>query len=129
MNGFARTMSVVIVSCLMYILVEAQPRAGETTVGTGSIKGRVTSGGHHLAGLGVALQPVQSSGQPESRHTASRTQTDAEGRYHFTGVAAGNYQLVVISPLHVQAGDSRSAMNGKQITLNEGENATEVNIA
>jgi protocatechuate 3,4-dioxygenase beta subunit len=127
MNGFAHTVYVVIASCLMSILIEAQTRSGEPS-GTGSISGRVTSGGKPLAGLGVALQPIQSSGQPASRQSALRTQTDAEGRYQFTGVVAGNYQLLVISPLYVQTGDVRSALFGKQITLNDGENANEVNI-
>jgi hypothetical protein len=56
-----------------------------------------------------------------------RAQTDADGRYKFTDLAAGNYQISTFSPLYVQAEDP-SFMPARQITLNDSESLVDIDL-
>jgi protocatechuate 3,4-dioxygenase beta subunit len=64
-------------------------------VGTATISGRVTLNGKLARGVKVSLVPGAYPG--EKRQTA---RADDEGRYEFTGLAAGRYGLVAASYVH-----------------------------
>jgi protocatechuate 3,4-dioxygenase beta subunit len=116
------------VSCLMVVYSQAQPRTGGATTGTGSISGRVTAGGNPLPGVSVGLQPSAGGGfGPSIRQSTLRAQTDADGRYKFTDLAAGNYQISTFSPLYAQAEDP-TFMPARQITLNDGESLVDIDL-
>ena len=105
---------------------QSQPRQSP---GTGMVSGRITNGVEPLVGLRIALQPVGTDGPPSSHSAVLRSRTDADGRYQFSGVTAGQFEFVVFSPIYVQPGDPRSSRSGRRITLGDGENATNIDLA
>jgi hypothetical protein len=128
MHRVTRTMNVLIVSCLIVVFALAQPRPGGTASGTGSVSGRVTAGGKPLPGVVIGLQPAAGGGVgPSIRQSTLRAQSDADGRFKFTDVAAGNYQISTFSPLYAQAEDS-ILFPARQITLNDGENLVDIDL-
>jgi hypothetical protein len=129
MKTLARVTFVLSVSHLLTISVAAQSRPSDAVARKGTISGRVTAHGKPLASVGVALQSSGAGGW----QTSHRATTDAEGRYQFTGVAAGTYQINPLNPLYVLPGDNSVGIPGittsNTITLNEGENVANVDLA
>ena len=113
---------------LLSVPIHAQP---PTKIGTGTISGRVTLKGEPAAGVSVGLQPQQSGpgGAPyvPDRSKYSRVKTDNEGRFSFSSLTAGQYRIVALASGFVSADDSQ-LVNGKMVTLTDGENLENVEL-
>jgi 5-hydroxyisourate hydrolase-like protein (transthyretin family) len=62
---------------------------------TGSISGRVTIGGKAAEGIPVAAFGGENA---DRRVAAAKALTDADGRYHLSGLAPGQYQIAPLTP-------------------------------
>jgi protocatechuate 3,4-dioxygenase beta subunit len=95
--------------------------------GTGRLRGTVVA-----AGTNVPLRRVQMmlqwGGTADSRRI---TQTDAQGRYEFTGLAAGKFTLVASTPGHIglQYGQRRPYEPGTSIAVRDGETVSSIDFA
>ncbi len=102
-----------------------------TKIGTAAISGRVTLKGEPAAGVSVGLQPQQTGpgGAPyvPDRSKYSRVKTDNEGRFSFSSLNAGQYRIVALAAGFVSADDSQ-LVNGKMVTLTDGENLENVEL-
>ena len=112
--------------CSAQSYAQTQPKEG-----TATIAGRVTLKGEPAAGVSVGLQPQQSniSGAPmfPDRSKYSRVKTDAEGRFSFSSLNAGQYRIVILAPGFVSADDS-PVYNGKLVNLADGEHLETVEL-
>ena len=104
--------------------VPSPPPLGAVAAGTGSISGRVLVQGKPVARVRLALQRVLINSMVAS--SAVRSESDAEGRYKFSGLAAGSYTINPLSSVYIRGtgmpGDAAT------VTLGDGEQATDVDI-
>ncbi len=84
----------------------------------GSISGRVTIKGTAAPGVTVVLLPPDFL--PQQKPVARAT-TDEEGRFRLTGVAAGRYNVMPVTPVFVVPSEGDMGMPGKSVTIAEGE--------
>src|SRR5215471_18504331 len=88
--------------------IQAQP--GETKTGTATISGRVTLKGEPARAVEVILVTnVRWSAN------APRSRTDENGRFLFTNVAAGSYEIFAVAPGYVSAFETRSVADGVRL--------------
>lgn len=118
---------------LALTLLLASTLAAQTTQkpATASVSGRVVLKGEPAAGASVGLQPQQNApgGVPAfpDRSKYSRIKTDAEGRFSFSSLNAGQYRIVALAPGFVSADDSQ-LVGGKLVNLADGENLENVEL-
>lgn len=97
--------------------------------GAGSITGHVTIDGKDATGITVA---ALGDDRLSSRHAAAQTTTDNEGRYHLSGLAAAQYQVMALAPNLVNAEQSFDMSSyysaGKAIFLSADENVDNVDL-
>ncbi len=75
--------------------------SGYVYIDAGYLKQRITSSGTCMALQGVVVRLYLQDSQGNSTQvTGSPTMTAADGSYHFTGLAAGDYQIQVVQPVH-----------------------------
>ena len=101
--------------------------AQTTPKGTGRIRGTVVA-----AGTNVPLRRVQMLLQWGSTADSRRvTQTDAQGRYEFSGLPVGKFMLVASTPGYVglQYGQRRPYETGTSIAVREGETVASIDFA
>lgn len=96
---------------------------------TGTISGRVTLSDKGAADIVVMAQP---SDRPPFQQALSRATTDAGGHYRITGLEAGQYQIMAITPamaVSEQSGFGGSFYGpGKVVVLAANENVDNVDI-
>lgn len=99
--------------------------------GSATITGRVLLKGEPASGVSVGLQPQPQSpsGAPyvPDRSKYLRAKTDNEGRFQFTGLAAGQYRILALAPGFVSSSDSPYA-TGKTLNIKDGENVENVEL-
>src|SRR5215471_960537 len=88
--------------------IQAQP--GETKTGTATISGRVTLKG----GLARAVEVILVTNLRWSAN-APRSRTDENGRFFFTNVAAGSYEIFAVAPGYVSAFEMHSVADGVKV--------------
>jgi Carboxypeptidase regulatory-like domain len=93
-------------------------QSSQTKELTGSISGRVTVGG--VPGRGVTVLLTSSENEPMERPLAKAT-TDQDGRFHLTGVPAGQHLLQAFAPALVSVSDNLMRRSGKVINITAGE--------
>jgi hypothetical protein len=99
--------------------IQAQP--GETKPGTATISGRVTLKGEPARGVMIILDGRNPF--PSDTHSA---RTDENGRFSFTGVAAGRYSVHAFAPGY--ASTTGTSYNGIEKSLNIAEGEKVENI-
>ncbi len=118
---FGRIHSLLLLLCAATI-VSAQPLTQSTTPATASVTGQLKIGETPARGVSVALMTADRRTAPDAQTSSqTRTTTDADGRYKFANVAAGNFRVTVLSPGYIVFGNSELVRNGQQITLKDGE--------
>ena len=115
----------------LFLLVPFAAHAQTPTAGakpTGTISGKVTVNEKGVADILVAAQVLD---RP-SQQPAARAKSEVGGRYQLTGLPAGQYQIVAISPALVSAEGSGNSgsfyRGGKSVVLASGEDADEVDL-
>jgi hypothetical protein len=109
-----------VVSLLAAIIVSAQTPVQSTLPATASISGQIKIGEAPARGVSVAL--TSADRRPDAQSNAqARVTTDADGRYKFANLAAGDYRVTVLSPGYIVFGNSELVRSGQQITLKDGE--------
>jgi protocatechuate 3,4-dioxygenase beta subunit len=99
--------------------------SGAVPAGTASVSGRVLLQGKPLARVHLGLQ--RGSTGFTTLTNAVRSETDAEGRYKFSGLTAGSYSINPLSSVYIWADGTPEAASN--ITLDDGEQATDVDIS
>src|SRR5262245_22286701 len=88
--------------------IQAQP--GETKTGTATVSGRVTLKGEPARAVEVILvTAIRWSAN------APRARTDENGRFLFTNVAAGSYEIFAVAPGYVSASEMHSVADGVKV--------------
>lgn len=118
MFSFTRTASlflIFVVPCFAQRPPRPQPAAPSPT---SNISGRVTEGDKGVAGISIVA--AGGAVRPGSIAAAARAVTDADGRYVLTGVAPGQYTLIIHAPAYVPPFDTRFGP-GKIVNVYSGE--------
>ena len=90
--------------------------------GTASVTGQIKIGDTPARGVSVILLAADRRVAPTTpTSTQTRTNTDADGRYKFANLVAGNYRVTVLSPGYIVFGNTELVRNGQQVTLKDGD--------
>lgn len=108
-------------SLCLGVSIQAQP--GETKAGTATVSGLVTLKGEPARGVTVLLQAQRSN--PAS---SPRAKTDENGRFRFTGVAAGRYSIFALAPGYISPGDEAMVRRGQTLNVAEGERVENIDL-
>ena len=129
MKMLARITLVLSVGHFLILSVGAQSRPNDAGARNGTISGRVTAEGRPLSGIAIALRSSGRDGSQPFRRTA----TDAQGRYQFSAVTPGTYEISPLSPRFVLPDYNRLGSQGlatsKIIAIGEGEDVSNVDLA
>lgn len=106
---------------LTLLSIQAQP--AETKAGTATVSGRVTLKNEPARGVTVLLQ-----GQSQGPSNSTRAKTDENGRFRFTGIAAGRYSTFALAPGYISAGDDDSGRRGQMLNVAEGEKVENIDL-
>jgi hypothetical protein len=101
--------------------IQAQPREAKAEGAT--ISGLVTLKGEPARGVTVLLQEQQSN--PAN---APRSKTDENGRFRFTGVAAGRYLINALAPGYFSPGSGDIVRGGQTLNVAEGEKIENISV-
>src|SRR5262247_2382183 len=100
-----------------------QAQTAESKAGTAAVSGRVTLKGEPSRGVTVILQA-----QNQNVSNAPRARTDENGRFNFTGVAAGRYSVSALAPGYASPNDTSRSLLGKALNVAEGEKVDNVDF-
>ncbi len=118
---FGRIHSLILLLCAATI-VSAQTQTQSSLPATASVTGQIKIGETPARGVSVALMTADRRTTPDAQASAqTRATTDADGRYKFANIAAGNFRVTVLSPGYIVFGNSELVRNGQQVTLKDGE--------
>jgi protocatechuate 3,4-dioxygenase beta subunit len=114
--------------------VMAQSAAGSEPKGNGTLSGRITIGDQPIQNVEVILAVSQQNqmmivmnGMSNEGKPPATATTDADGRYRFTGLAAGNYRVSAYAPAYVSDRSGRDS--GKLINVSENETVENVDFS
>jgi protocatechuate 3,4-dioxygenase beta subunit len=100
-----------------------QAQTVEMKAGTAEVSGRVTLKGEPARGVMIILggqTPI-----PSNTHSA---RTDENGRFRFTGVAAGRYSVHAFAPGYASTEEKSNSALEKSLNIAEGEKVENVDI-
>lgn len=96
--------------------------------GTATVSGRVTLKGEPVPNVAIGIQPQnQQMGIPD-RSKYFRARTDAEGRFRFSAVPAGQYLISALAPGLISPSDTPYGIQGKTLHLTDGENTENLTL-
>src|SRR5262249_12091826 len=112
-------------SLSLEVSIHAQSKEAKTE--TATVSGLVTLKGAPAPGATVLLQ--ESSQGPRFDPTSSpHARTDENGRFRFTGVAAGKYSITALAPGYVSPVDSEMGRRGQILDVAEGEKIENIDL-
>jgi hypothetical protein len=113
---------------IIVVLIAASATAAQQSEQpSGSIKGRINVDGKAQPGVVVSL--FRAEDLYFGRRSLATSVTDAEGRYRFTGVAAGRYTVSTSAPLFVDPEIDHNGQSGRLVTLDSNEDVEEIDFA
>lgn len=141
MFRYSRLISCALSSLALTVCVFAQANQALTKTGAGSVSGTVKLGDAPAAGIPMALLPEQTGGRggrPAGRNAPPqqanpeegiiRANTDDNGQYRFTNIAAGRYRVIPMAEaMVVTSSDSRTF--GTSVSISEGQSVTQIDFA
>ncbi len=107
-------------SILLLLLTGFAFAQSQTKEGTAIVSGRVTLKGEPASGVAVALQ-LQTRTELPDMNKLRRTRTDADGRFRFSGINAGQYLITALAPGLIAPSDSPYGAQGKALSISDGE--------
>jgi hypothetical protein len=116
---------------LLLLGLHRSPMAQSQVIGvkqrTATVSGRVILDGEPLGGVTIRLFPerMAASGDPRKPLQAI---TDEQGRYRFTGIIAGSYQISLHPNEFLISGGLPSALQTKMISVLEGEKVEQFDL-
>ena len=119
--------------CVIFILpligyphfeLTAQAQSKSPKAGTSTVSGRVTLKGESARHITVVLQSQMMDLSPDM----PRANTDENGRFRITKVAAGTYFVRAIAPGLVATGGTSFGPEGKSLNLADGENVENIDL-
>jgi carboxypeptidase family protein len=119
--GFTLGVLVTIFWLCLDISIHAQ--TGAAKPGAAAISGSVTLKGEPARGVTVMLQ-----GQQSEVISSLRARTDENGRFQFTGVAAGRYSIYAITPGYTSPDDDLYGRRGRALNVAEGEKVENIEL-
>jgi len=115
-------------AALMLITASALAQSLVTNpAATCAITGRVTINGQPVPGVMLRLQ-LSTSGPPSVPPLPWKATTNHDGRYQFTGVAAGGYTVAPFTAAFVLLLRESAGPVGKTLTLAEGKTADGIDV-
>src|SRR5215510_2043854 len=120
-GGFTLGVLVTIFWLCLNISIHAQ--TGAAKPGAAAISGSVTLKGEPARGVTVMLQ-----GQQSDVISSLRARTDENGRFQFTGVAAGRYSIYAVTPGYTSPDDDLYGRRGRALNVAEGEKVENIEL-
>src|SRR5262245_51087360 len=105
------------------IRAQVADQAAETKDGTAAVSGRVTLKGEPARGVMIILDGRNPF--PSNTHSA---RTDENGRFRFTGVAAGTYSVHAFAPGYASTEDASHSALEKSLNIAEGEKVENIDF-
>jgi 5-hydroxyisourate hydrolase-like protein (transthyretin family) len=105
------------------IRAQEAAQSAETKAGTAAVSGRVTLKGEPARGVMIILD-----GQNRFPSNAHSARTDENGRFRFTGVAAGTYSVHAIAPGYASTEDKSHSALEKSLNVAEGEKVENIDF-
>src|SRR5262245_6825806 len=105
------------------IRAQVADQAAETKDGTAAVSGRVTLKGEPARGVMIILDGRNPF--PSNTHSA---RTDENGRFRFTGVAAGTYSVHAFAPGYASTDDKSHGALEKSLNIAEGEKVENIDF-
>src|SRR5262245_24513125 len=102
-------------------------QSGAAKPGAATVSGRVTLNGEPARGVSVVIQPQRQLYPPPSS-IVQNAKTDENGRFRFTGVAAGSYFIAALAPGFSSSSDNGFGQRNKGVSVSEGENVEDIEI-
>jgi protocatechuate 3,4-dioxygenase beta subunit len=116
-------MKMIAVSFLLFILVGIIN--AQTSIGKGTVSGRVTYNGKGVADIIVSLRPETSGSQS---HPSREAQTNREGEYRFDNLLDGSYSLEVSSTNQYTRSQSNFGFSSKNVVIENGDTASNIDF-
>src|SRR5262249_48976091 len=116
------TCFVLVVALTASLMAQTQSKEG-----TATISGRVLLKGEPATNAVVGLQP-QAPGLSSDFTKIIRVRTEADGRFRFVGLMAGQYSIGALAPGYLSPYDMRSGNPGKVITVADGESVENIEL-
>jgi hypothetical protein len=123
----AITLMAVMLSVVVCATSQSSTPQSKEANATGAIAGRVTIAGKPAANIPVALMHNPQTGSRE--HLATSSTTDAAGHFQLTHVPVGRFYVTAFAPAFYSEGDGDGYIEGKAVTLAEGESVDDINIS
>src|SRR5262249_56137939 len=123
MSKLKFTLGILVSLFSLSLEVSIQAQSRETKPETSTISGLVTLKGEPARGVTVLLQNQQSYAA-----NPPRAKSDENGRFRFTGVAAGRYSITALAPGYVSLGIGDIGRGGQTLNVAEGEKIENINI-
>ncbi|HEY9434282.1 MAG TPA: carboxypeptidase-like regulatory domain-containing protein [Blastocatellia bacterium] len=99
-------------------------QAAETKAGTAAVSGRITLKGEPARGVLIILD-----GRTPFSSNTHGARTDENGRFSFTGVAAGRYSVHAFAPGYASPDElSFPGLRGKTLNIAEGEKVENIDF-
>lgn len=95
--------------------------------GTATVSGRVLLKNEPVSGVTVELQSQNQIGSV-NRAKTPRAKTDGDGRFHLTGIGAGQYNISALAPGFVSANNPMFGTPGKTLNISDGENIENIEL-
>src|SRR5262245_18781483 len=93
-------------------------QSGAAKTGAATISGRVTLNGEPARCVSVVMQP-QRQLYPPPPSVVQSAKTDENGRFRFTGLAAGSYFIAALAPGFSSSSDNGFGPRNKGINLSD----------
>lgn len=114
--------STMFVLCLSLTTVTAQPPKPKEA--TATVSGTVTL---NSTGVRNAVVSLQAQNQPVPQ-SPLRTTTDADGRFRFNDVTAGQYMINALTPGFYSTSESQYGLPGKTLNVGKGETIENIEL-